>query len=94
MLSCGLDLPHVAVLATLFSFALIYLIDTRVTYRIDIQALASEHMVCAGGLGITNEQCWYDPVVVPVSSQQNQVVSIMAFMEMLPMMAEGCKSYT
>ena len=46
-LSCGLDLPHVAVLATLFSFVLIYVIDTRVTYRIDIQALASEHMVDA-----------------------------------------------
>lgn len=44
-LSCGLDLPHVAVLATLFSFVLIYLIDTRVTYRIDIQALAAEHIV-------------------------------------------------
>jgi hypothetical protein len=44
-LSCGLDLPHVAVLATLFSFVLIYVIDTRVTYRIDIKALAADDIV-------------------------------------------------
>jgi hypothetical protein len=44
-LSCGLDLPHVAVLATLFSFVLIYVVDTRVTYRIAIQALAADHIV-------------------------------------------------
>ena len=43
-LSCGLDLPHVAVLATLFSFALIYVVDTSVTYRIDVQALTAEHI--------------------------------------------------
>jgi hypothetical protein len=44
-LSCGLDLPHVAVLATVFSFVLIYLLDTRVTYRIDVQALAADYVV-------------------------------------------------
>ena len=44
------------------------------------------------GHNITNEKCWYDPIVVPVSSQQNQVGSCTAFMEMLPMMAEGAKS--
>jgi len=40
-LSCGLDLPHVAVLSTTFGFALIYILDARVTYRIDIRALPS-----------------------------------------------------
>lgn len=44
-LSCGLDLPHVAVLATLFSYALIYVVDRRVTYRIDIQALSADRIV-------------------------------------------------
>jgi hypothetical protein len=38
-LSCGLDLPHVAVLATLFGFVLIYIFDARATYRIEIKAL-------------------------------------------------------
>ena len=41
-LSCGLDLPHVAVLATLFAFLLIYILDSRVTYRVDIRALPAE----------------------------------------------------
>ena len=41
-LSCGLDLPHVAVLATAFGFVLIYILEARVTYRIDVRALPSE----------------------------------------------------
>lgn len=41
-LSCGLDLPHVAVLATAFGFVLIYVLDARVTYRVDIRALPAE----------------------------------------------------
>ena len=41
-LSCGLELPHVAVLATVFGFGLIYILDARVTYRIDIRALRPE----------------------------------------------------
>jgi len=44
-LSCGLDLPHVAVLATVFGFALIYVLNTRITYRINIGALPSERIV-------------------------------------------------
>jgi hypothetical protein len=43
-LSCGLELPHVAVLATIFAFSLIYIIEARATYRIDIQALEPEHL--------------------------------------------------
>jgi hypothetical protein len=46
-LSCGLDLPHVAVLATLFCFILIYFLDARVTYRIDIRVLQPEQVVPA-----------------------------------------------
>jgi uncharacterized membrane protein YhiD involved in acid resistance len=42
-LSAGLDLPHVAVLATIFSFVLIYILESRSVYRIDIRALAGEH---------------------------------------------------
>ena len=49
-LSAGLDLPHVAVLATAFSFILIYLVDARVTYRIDVQAPSAEHIVEAAAM--------------------------------------------
>ena len=43
-LSCGLDLPHVAVLSTAFGFVLIYILDARVTYRVDVRALAPERV--------------------------------------------------
>jgi hypothetical protein len=43
-LSCGLELPHVAVLATAFGFVLIYVLDAHATYRIDIRALTPEHV--------------------------------------------------
>jgi len=38
-LSCGLDLPHVAVLATLFGFGLIYILNARLTYRVNVRAV-------------------------------------------------------
>lgn len=41
-LSCGLDLPHVAVLTTVFAFILIYFIDARVTYRVEIKGLPED----------------------------------------------------
>ena len=43
-LSCGLNLPHVAALATAFGFVLIYILDARVTYRIDVRALPLERV--------------------------------------------------
>jgi len=43
-LSCGLDLPHVAVLSTAFAFVLIYILDARLTYRIDIRALPADRV--------------------------------------------------
>jgi len=43
-LSCGLHLPHVAVLATAFVFGLMYLIHSRPAYRIEIQGLPSERL--------------------------------------------------
>jgi len=38
-LTVGLNLPHVAVLATAFAFVLVYVIEARVTYRVDVRAL-------------------------------------------------------
>lgn len=42
-LSCGLNLPHVAAVATFFGILVIYVLDARLTYRIDIRALPPEH---------------------------------------------------
>jgi len=44
-LSCGLDLPHVAVLATVFAYALIYVLNTSITYRICVGAIPAERIV-------------------------------------------------
>lgn len=46
-LSCGLDLPHVAVLATVFGFVLIYILERNVTYRIEVRALPLERVADA-----------------------------------------------
>jgi hypothetical protein len=43
-LSCGLNLPHVAVLATVFGFALLYILGMRITYRIEVKGLAAEQV--------------------------------------------------
>lgn len=43
-LSCGLELPHVAVLATGFGFVLIYVLNVRITYRISVRALPPERV--------------------------------------------------
>ncbi len=41
-LSAGLDLPHVAVLVTLFGFILIFFLDARFTFRIYVRGLAHD----------------------------------------------------
>lgn len=43
-LACGLELPHVAVLATAFGYGLIQLLDAHVTYRISVNGLAAERV--------------------------------------------------
>ena len=43
-LSCGLNLVHVAVLVTLFGFVLIYILDSRVTYLIEVKALPTKRV--------------------------------------------------
>lgn len=46
-LSCGLDLPHVAVLSTAFGFVLIYALNIRLIYRINVRAIPPERMADA-----------------------------------------------
>jgi 5-methyltetrahydrofolate corrinoid/iron sulfur protein methyltransferase len=57
--------------------------------------LATELMNKAGEYGIANEDIWIDPIVTPVSSQQDQVMSMVEFMMMfrdLQEMAPGLRS--
>jgi hypothetical protein len=59
-LSAGLDLPHVAILVTVFGFLLIYLLDARYTFRIEVRALNSESVVGAAAAYrevLENEDC-------------------------------------
>jgi len=46
-LSTGLDLPHVAISVTLFGFLLIFLLEARVTFRIDVRGLSPEFFMAA-----------------------------------------------
>ena len=46
-LSCGLGLPHLAVLATVFGLALITVLDGNVTYRIVVKHLRAATLVSA-----------------------------------------------
>ena len=46
-LSCGLDLPHVAVLVTLFGFVLIFFLDARFTFRIYVRGLPHDSVTQA-----------------------------------------------
>ncbi len=52
-------------------------------------ANAAMLMAQAGELEIPPEDVWIDPIVVPVSSQQQQVASCTEFIGMLPDMAPG-----
>jgi 5-methyltetrahydrofolate corrinoid/iron sulfur protein methyltransferase len=58
-------------------------------------SLAAELMAKAAEHGIRDEDVWIDPIVTPVSSQQDQVKSLLEFMMMfkdLQEMAPGLKS--
>ena len=43
-LTCGLDLPHVGVMATAFGWVLMYLLEWRIIYQIDVRALPEERL--------------------------------------------------
>lgn len=58
-------------------------------------SLAAELMAKAAEYGIPNEDVWIDPIVTPVTSQQDQVKSLLEFMVMfkdLQEMSPGLKS--
>ncbi len=49
-------------------------------------------MTKAGELEIPLEKIWFDPIVVPVSSQQQELQGCTTFMQWLPDLAPGCQS--
>jgi 5-methyltetrahydrofolate corrinoid/iron sulfur protein methyltransferase len=55
-------------------------------------ALCVELVYFANEAGIPNEKIWVDGIVTPVNIQQPQLMSLMAFQEMLPEIAPGAKS--
>ncbi len=55
-------------------------------------AHAAEMMYKANEAGIANEDIWIDPIVLPISSQQDQVSGCTEFMMMFRDLAPECKS--
>ncbi len=55
-------------------------------------ALCVELLYAANEAGIENDRIWVDGIVTPVNIQQEQLVSLMTFYEMLQDIAPGAKS--
>lgn len=55
-------------------------------------ALAAELLAKAAEYGIPEEDIWLDPIVLPVSSQQDQIKGCTEFMQMFRELAPGSKS--
>ena len=55
-------------------------------------ALTVELLYAANEAGIPNEKIWVDGIVTPVNIQQPQLMSLMAFQEMMSEIAPGAKS--
>lgn len=43
-LACGLDLPHVAVLSTVFGWILVFILEARIIYQVDIRGIDPERL--------------------------------------------------
>jgi 5-methyltetrahydrofolate corrinoid/iron sulfur protein methyltransferase len=54
--------------------------------------LAAQLMAEAAQYAIPDEDIWFDPIVLPVNSQQMQVEGCTEFVMMLPELAPACKS--
>lgn len=54
--------------------------------------LLDSMMTKAAEYGISLEKIWFDPIVVPVSSQQQELQGCTTFMQWLPDLAPGCQS--
>jgi len=54
--------------------------------------LAAEHLAKAAEYGLSEQDMWIDPIVLPINTQQIQVQGCTEFMMMLADIAPGCKS--
>lgn len=54
--------------------------------------LTAEILAKAAEYDIPNEYIWFDPIIAPLNIQQQQLVSVLEYMKMLPDMAPGAKS--
>jgi 5-methyltetrahydrofolate corrinoid/iron sulfur protein methyltransferase len=59
--------------------------DERASVALDIILKANE-------LGVKNEDIWVDPILMPVSVDQRQVVEFIDFLKILPELSPGIKS--
>ncbi|MGD2067191.1 MAG: hypothetical protein PVI57_00800, partial [Gemmatimonadota bacterium] len=48
-LSCGLDLPHVAVMTTAFGWVLMFILEARITFQVDVRGLPTGQFTEAAG---------------------------------------------
>jgi 5-methyltetrahydrofolate corrinoid/iron sulfur protein methyltransferase len=55
-------------------------------------AWAVDLIYAANELGISNERIFVDPIITPLNIQQPQLMSTLAFMQMLPELAENVRS--
>ena len=60
-------------------------VESRIESIMETAAYANE-------LGIPNEDIWIDPILLPVSADQRQVVEALEFMKILPDILPGIKS--
>jgi 5-methyltetrahydrofolate corrinoid/iron sulfur protein methyltransferase len=51
-----------------------------------------ESVAYANEIGIPNERIWVDPIMMPISVDQPQVLECLEFMKILPDISPGCKS--
>jgi len=51
-----------------------------------------ESVAYANEIGIPNERIWVDPIMMPISVDQPQVVECLEFLKILPDICPGCKS--
>ena len=55
-------------------------------------ALCVELVYVSNEAGVANDRIFIDPIITPLNIQQNQLMSTLAFMEMLPEIAPGVRS--
>ncbi|HIE44260.1 MAG TPA: dihydropteroate synthase, partial [Candidatus Omnitrophica bacterium] len=55
-------------------------------------ALAAEMLARFDEEGISHDKVYFDPIILPISSQQNQVQGCTRFMEIFPELAPDCNS--